>query len=348
MMARNSTPSTLGMMARNRTPTTLRVAGLLLGTGMIAWLLALLVWTAPALAAAPPGGWQSGIAADHALVGQIWSVREEKFVEFDDLRRSLAVTRFVLLGETHDNPDHHRLQAQAVEAMVAAGRKPAVVWEMLTSDQAPALASYLARPDADAAGLGPAVGWTDSGWPDWALYRPVAEVALAAGLAMAAGNAGAAEKRAVLREGLVVLPPERRAELALVDWQQALQDDLLADLVDSHCGLMDREKMAPLAAVQRLRDAVMADALLRADTGDGAVLIAGAGHVREDRGVPWYLRSRGKVPRVLSVVFREVRDGEADPSAYAEAADFVWFTPQFDDRDHCAGLREHLQKRRGG
>src|SRR3546814_20489359 len=47
--------------------------------------------------------------------------------------------------------------------------------------------------------------------------------------------------------------------------------------------------------VQRLWDAWMADSMLAAaaDGAEGAVLIAGSGHVREDRAVPWHLGGRG-------------------------------------------------------
>ena len=46
------------------------------------------------------------------------------------------------------------------------------------------------------------------------------------------------------------------------------------------------------------------------------------------------------------VMFREVRDGETDPAAYVDtgAADFVWFTPRIDDRNHCAELAKRFGK----
>jgi uncharacterized iron-regulated protein len=309
----------------------------------VARLLPFLLAALPAMAAEPPGGWQSRLAADHPLVGRIWSAAAQDYVDTNVLRQSLSGARYVLLGETHDNPDHHRLQAWAIQAMVDAGRRPAVVWEMLTADQAPALAAYLARPDDGAAGLGAAVGWPASGWPDWSIYQPIAAVALAAGLPMAAGNVGEGLKRAVLRDGLAALPVERRAALGLIDWREEHRQALLDDLYESHCALMPRTQLAPLVAVQRLRDAVLADALLRADAGDGAALIAGAGHVRRDRGVPWYLAARGHRD-VIVLTMREVRDGRVDPATYADGADVVWFTPRSDDRDHCAELRERIEK----
>jgi uncharacterized iron-regulated protein len=79
---------------------------------------------------------------------------------------------------------------------------------------------------------------------------------------------------------------------------------------------------------------------------DGAVLIAGAGHVRTDRGVPAYLATRVPDASVASVAFVEVASGAVAPADYAGrfgAArlpfDFVWFTARADDADPCARLR---------
>jgi hypothetical protein len=76
------------------------------------------------------------------------------------------------------------------------------------------------------------------------------------------------------------------------------------------------------------------------------VLVAGAGHVRTDRGVPIALAALAPDARVLSVAFVEVRDDRQDPGSYAErfgAAtlpfDFVWFTPRVDDSDPCERFR---------
>src|SRR5213080_5003950 len=90
----------------------------------------------------------------HPLVGRIWDVKAGTFIPEDTLVARLVASRFVLLGERHDNPDHHVLQAKLLRAMVEAGRRPAVGFEMLATDDAPAIVRYLARSPKDAAGLG--------------------------------------------------------------------------------------------------------------------------------------------------------------------------------------------------
>ena len=74
----------------------------------------------------------------------------------------LARADFVLLGERHDNPDHHLLQAEVLRSLIALGRRPAVGFEMFGIDDASAIANHLAVAPNDAAGLGKAVNWNQT------------------------------------------------------------------------------------------------------------------------------------------------------------------------------------------
>jgi uncharacterized iron-regulated protein len=94
--------------------------------------------------------------------------------------------------------------------------------------------------------------------------------------------------------------------------------------------------------VQRLWDAWMADSLLGAD-GEGAILIAGSGHAREDRAVPWQLRARGGGESLTLALVEVVagRDAARDYAAFdPRQFDFVWFTPRVDEKDPCEAWRE--------
>jgi uncharacterized iron-regulated protein len=103
--------------------------------------------------------------------------------------------------------------------------------------------------------------------------------------------------------------------------------------------------------VQRARDAQMAASLAAAGQQDGAVLIAGAGHVRRDSGVPTYLARTTLHGGVISVAFMEVSHEKLDPLAYtarftgsAFPFDYVWFTPRVDDDDPCAAFADQLRQ----
>src|SRR5262249_17623757 len=107
--------------------------------------------------------------------------------------------------------------------------------------------------------------------------------------------------------------------------------------------------------VQRARDAQMAESLAAAGQQGEAVLIAGAGHVRRDYGIPAYLASRAPEASVISVAFLEVSQHRLEPTAYAAGFrqhtlpfDYVWFTPRVDDDDPCTAFEEQLKKLQKG
>ena len=302
------------------------------------WLLVLTL-----ICAVLPGA--ASLAADenHVLVGKVWSPGEARQLTWKELLTRAGEARFVLIGEKHDNPGHHQLQGLLVTAIASAGRRPAIVWEMISLGQGKALAAFLERDDATAAGQGPAIGWQDTGWPDWRNYQPIAQAALDAGLDQHPGNIDRDTVRAVSREGFDALGDPTAAALARnAEWDEAAEAALNQDLIDSHCGHMPDQMLKPMGNVQRARDATMAAALLEADTGDGAVLIAGNGHVRSDRGVPAYL-----VPerRVIAIGLLEVQSGVTDPGAYLEnddQFDAVIFTDRVETPDRCEELRKRF------
>ncbi|WP_437997177.1 ChaN family lipoprotein [Sorangium sp. So ce185] len=299
-------------------------------------------------AKAPPGGaepWRSALDRDHALVGKLWDVKAGAFVDVAALSPRLAAARFVLLGERHDNPDHHRLQARVLEQVAAGGRRPRVVFEMLEAQQQPAIAGYTAT-RREAAGFGAWIGWERTSWPPYSEYLPIFDVAFGFGLPIVGGNVAQEEARALARQGLQGISPERAAELRLEQpLPAAEQASLEQELRDSHCGHLPERLIPTMALAQRARDAQLAQAMVRAEAG-GAVLIAGAGHARRDRGVPYWLSVEAPGAEVLSLAFVQVQRGVQEPTRYAAQFstatlpfDFVWFTPRVSDGDPCAAFR---------
>jgi uncharacterized iron-regulated protein len=278
---------------------------------------------------------------------RIHAVGEEGAVSERELVGRLAGARFVLLGEAHDNPEHHRLQARLLERLVLAGRTPAVAFEMLSVDRQDAVDRALAEPGADPETLRVAVAWDESGWPPFELYAPVFEAALAAGLPIAAADLSAGD-RAALRERDPVLI----SELGL---GEPLPDDvrlsLERDIEEAHCGHVTAEMLPAMVRVQRARDVRLAQALLGASGGEGrhAVLIAGAEHVRLDRGVPRALARLAPGDDVASLAFLELASKPTDP--WPELAlrelgrrpfDYVWVTDPQPREDPCEQFKEQL------
>jgi len=161
---------------------------------------------APATEPEPWLAWRAPLAREDVLVGRIYDTGTRRFVTPEDAIERASRADLVLLGEKHDNPDHHRLQAWLVDALARAGRRPAVVFEMVARDRAGALASALEAHPEDPDALGAALDWAQSGWPDFALYRPIFAVALASRLAIVPGDLSRAELSRLRHGGLDVFP----------------------------------------------------------------------------------------------------------------------------------------------
>ncbi|MBI2393681.1 MAG: ChaN family lipoprotein [Deltaproteobacteria bacterium] len=300
---------------------------------------------APKVAEPAPAGapWTAQLRDGHPLVGRIYSTTRHAFVDRATLEADVAAARFVLLGEKHDAPDHHRLQRELIEALVARGRKPSVVFEMLDVDEQPKLDAARAEKNPDAATFG-------QGW-DWPLYRPIVAFAVGAGLPLHAGNYPMAKIKAMFKgKGTPVPDDELKALGVDLPYPPGAHESLEQELIDAHCGHLPKGHAGGFVTAQRLRDGQLAERLATAAkesaTDGGAVLIAGSGHTRSDRGVPWVLAKKHGATKVYSIAFLEVQTGAVDPERYAAEFhaktlpfDAVWFTPALSDDDPCAGMR---------
>lgn len=297
--------------------------------------------------------WESTLHCESPLAGKLWSVSQGRYVEPAVAAERLAEAPFVLLGEIHDNVDHHRLQAWVVAEVLKRGRAAPVVMEMLSENQAGALA----KAPREAAGFGEAVGWKATGWPAWQTYRPIAEAAFAGGVDLTWGNIDPQRVRGAGMQGLGSLKAEERRRLGLATTLPAdLAGALAEELVEGHCGMLPAQAVGPIADVQRWRDASFAHRMVVASQeagGAGAILVAGGGHVRRDRAVPWHLRRMAPGLGARALVIREIEDDKHAPRDYLPvdpegnpAADFLWLTPAATRPDPCERFRKHMAKKK--
>ncbi|WP_298850505.1 ChaN family lipoprotein [uncultured Ruegeria sp.] len=243
----------------------------------------------------------------------------------DDVMSAMQNADVVILGEVHDNPRHHLVQAEALEAISPS----AVVWEMVTEEGAQRLAQ---KAVADPEELNRILKWAESGWPPLSMYYPVFEASSApvygamvprsaARAAMERGAATALGADAA-RYGLTVpLTPE----------EQAARE---ADQLAAHCDALPTEMLPQMVAIQRLRDAVLARAVVRAmeETGGPVAVITGNGHARKDRGVPTYLARLQPGWKVVTV-------GQSEDGVIDGGFDVVIDSPTVEREDPCAAFQ---------
>lgn len=329
----------------------------------------LLLLSIPARACAPDASdrLRAMLACPHDLCGRIYDVQSSIAV---DTRRSCGVVGsiagriqttvgangVVVFGEVHDNPAHHQLRAEVLSVHLAS-EGAALVFEHLRPEQRPALDAFMAKDLKErgtADDLLRALDWDKSGWPQAGLFKPLFDAALASRRSILPGDPPRSLIRKAAKEGATALPEAERTRLKLdTPLPEKLQSALVDELENSHCGLMPRSAFTNMAFAQRYRDAHLAAAVASAaDAHGSAVLLAGNGHARTDRGVPYYLRQMAPGRKIVSVLLIEVEDGKTVAEAYVPrdpdgkpAADYIVFTPRVERPDPCTEMRRQFQSK---
>lgn len=251
----------------------------------------------------------------------------------------LAGGTIALLGEVHDNAQAQRERLAMLREAVAAGWRPAIAMEQFDTDRQADIDRARREAPRDAQRLIDAATPARSGW-DWALLRPVVELALQYDLPLVAANLSGADTTRIVRGGYAsVFDAPRLASLGLtrnIDpaWQAAQEREIDA----GHCGMLPAAVWPAMARAQFARDAVMAAVIasaVRDHAARGVVLIAGNGHVRRDIGVPRWLTPE-LLPRVLAVGYLEPAQMDAAPTAF----DRVVRVPAAEREDPCIAFRK--------
>ena len=269
--------------------------------------------------------WQSPEGLEHPQLGQIIELRSGTRLTPAQLVERLARAERVLVGERHDNSDHHALQLWLLRALAVQRPQGSLLLEMLNPDQQVRVEQVRAQL---AAGQAPqdmlqALAW-QRGWA-WSQYGPLVQHALRQPYPLLAANLDRGEVLAIYSQ----VPDLSGAASTAASVREAL----LEQIRRSHCDLLPESQLPAMLAVQQQRDRRMAEALLAAPT--PSLLVAGAFHARRDLGVPLHLSDLGEQGTTAVLVLAEV-GSELD----AAQADYLWLTPAQPEQDYCASLRK--------
>ncbi len=237
----------------------------------------------------------------------------------------------VILGEVHDNPTHHMVQAGAVSANDPA----ALVFEMLTPAQAETVTPDLLN---DENALRAALDWDNSGWPDFAIYYPIfaAAGALANPPRIYGAQVPRSDARAAMQAGLAATfgadSVAYGLSVPLDDEQQTAREALQ---MTAHCDALPVDLLPAMVDVQRLRDATLARATIKAldETAGRVLVITGNGHARKDWGVPAYLARLRPDLAVTSL-------GQSEGGAIDGGFDLILPAAPVDRPDPCEAFRK--------
>jgi uncharacterized iron-regulated protein len=215
---------------------------------------------------------------------------------------SLLPADAILVGEQHDAAVHQSMQREWVGRLASRGQLAALAIEMAPAGRSTQGLDPGAAEDA----VKSALGWDDKAWP-WHAYGPAIMTAVRAGVPVFGANL----PRSRLREAMADARLDSAVPAAVLDAQrQAVRS--------GHCDLLPEAQIGPMTRVQIARDRAMASTVAQAALpGKTVLLLAGAGHVDEQLGVPLHL------PASLRVRSHTL-------------------PPQSPQQDYCAQLRRQM------
>jgi uncharacterized iron-regulated protein len=229
-----------------------------------------------------------------------------------------------LLGEQHDADAHQELARLSVAHLAHHQRLSALVMEMADAGRD----TQGLSPQASDADVRERLHWNDAAWP-WQRYGPVVMQAVRGGVPVVGANVLRSDMGAIMRN---------------TSLDQVVPAAVLAAhrerMVESHCGLLPESQVPGMARIQIARDQLMAQTARQwVLEGKTVLLLAGAEHVKRDRGVP--LMWPADVAAQAHVVW--MRAGEfstVDPAV----ADTAWATPATPAHDHCADMSRSMKR----
>ena len=274
--------------------------------------------------------------ASHPLNGKIVSIATSQPLSYTQMLKQLKTSRFILLGEKHDNPEHHLRELQLLKGLQN-GRKTRLVLEMLDEKQAEHI--DLLSPKSSEAQIQKKLNWNDSSWP-WQDYGPLISAALEDQNQLKAGNLSKPVVMQIYQNDM----PDQARLTTVKAIPEAIKATMQQQVYDSHCQMIPLDQMGPMTQIQLSRDASMAYALSD-NLGDNmqAMLVSGTFHARKDTGVPLHLQQRTSEPFVtilLTETDAAVLSIDEAIAPYSEMADYIWFTSRSAEKDYCASLRQ--------
>jgi uncharacterized iron-regulated protein len=206
----------------------------------------------------------------------------------------------VLLGEMHDNADHHRWQLQTLAALHAVRPDMVIGFEMFPRRVQKALDQWVAGELSEAQFLA-ASDWNHVWSTDFNLYPPLFHFARMNRIPMVALNIDTRLRRSVSAKGFNGVPEEEREGVSAPALPSSSYLDYLLPIYGEHersgkkkgGGSRDDPDFRRFVESQQLWDRAMAQAIQAAVNRAGRPLVVGimgSGHIKYGYGVPHQLK----------------------------------------------------------
>ena len=292
---------------------------------------------------------------DHKLAGKIWDVKNKKYIDKQQLLDKALSSNYVLLGETHDNMQHHKDHGWMIEQISEKKPDTAVAFEMINEKQAQEINQK--HPD----NINEVIKILEkekTGWEYDKYYRPVFSAVIKGNLKVYPADLEKSSMMAVIRKGEDSTPEELKPLLDKTPLSDEQRDALKKEIEATHCGMINADMTKAMMRGQRTRDAAIGNNLYKIRHADKqkdktVILVAGSGHVRKDRGAPMYLRAEDSKASILTIAWLEVDKDTTDPKDYVKPwggdtlpFDYVAFTASADRPDPCEEMKKFMEHKK--
>lgn len=272
----------------------------------------------PHFIAAMTLGWLPLVAhASCPLPGQWW--QSQHVVANSAVLAQAIQHQVVLLGEQHDDVDHHRWQLHTLAGLYALRDDMVIGLEMLPREAQPALDDWVAGLLSEEALLEQS-GWEENWGFDADLYLPILHFARVQQIPLIALNITPELRQRLAHDGFSSVPADQRHHIPAPRLPSASYEMRLKEVFDQHAMGDDGPAMLKRFLQAQLSwDVAMAEGLANAALeGKLAVGLMGLGHMIYHDGVPHQLDGLG-IDHTFSLLPWSTETCESPDSALADA-----------------------------
>ena len=313
------------------------VGQLLLLAGMGVRLAALPAPTQspPAPSQLPPAPSQSPPAPSTYVPNRVYDTRSKTFSDFEMMVAAIAKADVVFVGEQHDDPNTHRIEAAILEGLLRRKVVPTVSLEMFERDVQGTLDGYVAGRLTEEE-----LRKASRPWPRYATdYRPLVELARQHGWRVIAANVPRRLASAVGKSGTDALGelPDTDRPLVARDLECPRDDyyNRFAASMSSHPSTAQTaEKKTAMTDrfywAQCVKDETMAESIVSALEKNSGVIVHYNGAFHSDFGLGTAARVRRRAPDARIVIVSVLPIADLDVVTPSEEdlkrADFLVYT----------------------
>ncbi len=283
---------------------------------------------------APFPPWVSRISTIETPVGpeEILRLPEGDSTTFAQLLDDLNKTRIIFVGESHDQIEHHQIQARMIQALIATGQDVVIGMEMFERTQQPVLDRWSQGLLTEEEFLKEAQ-WETTWSMDYELYKGILDMAKSHHLKVLGLNVPRDFVRKLAKIGMKKLSSEEKKRLPEMDLTDQQHRAYIASIYKGH-GKGSAKDFENFYEAQCLWDEGMAESLfefLKSSEAEGKTLLvlAGSGHVVFDFGIPKRLYRRTALPSKTIVLKTWTKKLDTDltfTGTSSPLADFLWIT----------------------